>query len=96
MLQIYFDSVEWYEEVTQLPVQGIGLDFVCGLEENLLNLQKVSFSDDKVLGVCLIDGRNIWRSDLWKKRELIQSISAYVDHDRIWLQPSCSLLHVQR
>lgn len=33
MLQTYFDSVEHYAEVIDLPVQGIGLDFVHGLEK---------------------------------------------------------------
>lgn len=94
MLQTYFDSVSWYKEVVQLPVQGIGLDFVHGFEENFSRLKKLGFPKEKVLGVGLIDGRNIWRSDLLKKWELIESITSIVDPERLWLQPSCSLLHV--
>ncbi|KAB7708674.1 5-methyltetrahydropteroyltriglutamate--homocysteine S-methyltransferase [Bacillus aerolatus] len=94
MLQVYFDSIEWYEEVTQLPVQGIGVDFVHGLEKTIENLKSNGFPTDKVLGAGIIDGRNIWRSDLQERWELITTLSNYVPADRIWLQPSCSLLHV--
>lgn len=94
MLQTYFDSVSWYQEIVRLPVQGIGLDFVHGLEENIRQLKKYGFPKDKVLGIGLIDGRNIWRSDLEQKWELVEFIGLTVDPDRIWLQPSCSLLHV--
>lgn len=94
LLQTYFDSIEYYSDVIQLPVQGIGLDFVHGLEKNLANLKEIGFPADKVLGVGVIDGRNIWRADLTKKYELVQSITEVVDKNRLWIQPSCSLLHV--
>jgi 5-methyltetrahydropteroyltriglutamate--homocysteine methyltransferase len=94
MLQTYFDSVECYPEVMKLPVQGIGLDFVHGVEQNMQNLAAYGFPTDKVLGVGLIDGRNIWRSDLSSKLELLKTIANIVPEDRIWLQPSSSLLHV--
>lgn len=94
MLQTYFDSVEWYTELIQLPVQGIGLDFVNGLNENLQSIETYGFPADKTLGVGLIDGRNIWRSDLPNKWDLVNSITSLLSHDQVWLQPSCSLLHV--
>ncbi|WP_206529539.1 5-methyltetrahydropteroyltriglutamate--homocysteine S-methyltransferase [Brevibacillus sp. SYP-B805] len=94
MLQTYFDAVEWYEELIALPVQGIGLDFVHGGEENLRALRTHGFPADKTLGLGLIDGRNVWRADLRAKHELLKTAAAMVPPDRIWLQPSCSLLHV--
>lgn len=94
LLQTYFDAVDEYEALIQLPVQGIGLDFVHGKETNLLNLKKIGFPNDKTLAVGLIDGRNIWRSNLTEKLSFIQSISEYVPYERIIIQPSCSLLHV--
>lgn len=94
MLQTYFDAVEHYQEVIDLPVQGIGLDFVHDKGKNLSNLQALGFPKDKVLGAGVIDGKNIWLSDLTKKIELIDSITKHVEEDQIWLQPSCSLLHV--
>lgn len=94
MLQTYFDAVECYPEVMKLPVKGVGLDFVHGLEQNLHLLKTHGFPAEKVLGVGLIDGRNIWRSPLASKWNLAKTISGIVPEERIWLQPSCSLLHV--
>lgn len=94
MLQTYFDSVEHYAEVIDLPVQGIGLDFVHGLEQNLQNLGIYGFPKDKTLGVGLVDGRNIWRSHLSNIGKLITTIQREVEEARLWLQPSSSLLHV--
>lgn len=93
MLQTYFDATEAYKEIVHLPVAGIGLDFVHGLKENLQNLQKHGFPTDKVLGIGLIDGRNVWKSDLQQKLLVIQSITEIVPLNRTWIQPSCSLLH---
>lgn len=94
MLQTYFDSAEWFAELIQWPVQGIGLDFVHGLKGNLQNLETFGFPSDKVLGIGLVDGRNIWRSNLSEKRNLVRTIMNFVPPEHIWLQPSCSLLHV--
>jgi 5-methyltetrahydropteroyltriglutamate--homocysteine methyltransferase len=94
LLQTYFDSIEYYSDVIQLPVQGIGLDFVHGFKKNLANLREVGFPADKVLGVGVIDGRNIWRADLSVKYDLVKSMTEMVDKNRLWIQPSCSLLHV--
>ena len=94
MLQTYFDSVDEYETILSLPVQGIGLDFVNGKSRNLANLRTFGFPEDKVLGLGIIDGRNIWKSDLIDKQETIGLIEETVSTDRIWIQPSCSLLHV--
>lgn len=94
MLQTYFDSVECYTDVMDLPVAGVGLDFVHGLEENLQSLVTYGFPDDKVLGIGLIDGRNIWRAHLGEKWALVKTIMGIVPSERLWLQPSSSLLHV--
>ncbi|USG63312.1 5-methyltetrahydropteroyltriglutamate--homocysteine S-methyltransferase [Brevibacillus ruminantium] len=94
MLQTYFDSVEFYPDVINLPVQGIGLDFVHGIGQNLRYLTTCGFPEDKVLGIGVVDGRNIWRSHLPHKWKLLRTITSAVPEDRVWLQPSSSLLHV--
>lgn len=94
MLQTYFDSVEFYEKVISLPVHGIGLDFVHGLEGNLAGLKKYGLPEHKVLGAGVINGRGIWRADLQHELGLLEEISKYVSESRIIIQPSCSLLHV--
>lgn len=94
MLQTYFEAVERYETVAKLPVQGIGLDLVHGLEGNLQSLERFGFPQDKIAGIGLIDGRNIWLSDYEDKLKLIDRLSAWIPKERMWLQTSCSLLHV--
>lgn len=94
LLQTYFDAVDHYEDLIQLPVQGIGLDFVHGKEVNLHSLKSVPFPTDKYLGVGLIDGRNVWRANLQQKLKLLKEIAEVVPYERQILQPSCSLLHV--
>ncbi|HET7615988.1 MAG TPA: 5-methyltetrahydropteroyltriglutamate--homocysteine S-methyltransferase, partial [Bacillales bacterium] len=94
LLQTYFESVDRYREVVDLPVQGIGLDFVHDRGANLAALKDEGFPEDKVLAAGVVDGRNIWRADLTKKRELLGAILEHVSSDRLVVQPSCSLLHV--
>ncbi|WP_154663053.1 5-methyltetrahydropteroyltriglutamate--homocysteine S-methyltransferase [Bacillus massiliigorillae] len=94
MLQTYFDSINEYQAIVSLPVQGIGLDFVHGFNKNLENMQSYGFPEDKILGLGIIDGRNIWKADLMKKKDIINHILEKVPTERVWIQPSCSLLHV--
>ncbi|WP_303969467.1 5-methyltetrahydropteroyltriglutamate--homocysteine S-methyltransferase [Sporosarcina ureae] len=93
LLQTYFDSVEHYVETSALPVAGIGLDFVHGGEKNLQNLAQYGFPENKVLAAGIVDGRNVWRSDLEDKLVLTETIQKHVSTDNLWIQPSCSLLH---
>ncbi|MFB5661975.1 5-methyltetrahydropteroyltriglutamate--homocysteine S-methyltransferase [Alteribacillus sp. HJP-4] len=93
-LQTYFEAAARFDEITRLPVAGIGLDFVHGAEQNIKALQECGFPEDKVLGAGIVDGRNIWRSDLKQKRALLTLISNIVPPERTVVQPSCSLLHV--
>lgn len=94
MLQTYFDAVDNYQTIVSLPVQGIGLDFVHGVEKNLQHIQSFGFPEDKTLGLGIIDGRNIWKADLNKKKDTVNLILEKVPTERVWIQPSCSLLHV--
>ncbi len=94
MLQTYFESVEHYDRVVKLPVSGIGLDFVHGGEKTLKLLKSGGFPEGKILGAGIVDGRNIWRSDLKEKLDTIRDILAVVPGERVIVQTSCSLLHV--
>lgn len=94
MLQTYFESVEHYDDIVALPVQGIGLDFVHGLSGNLKSIQTSGFPADKVLGAGVIDGRGIWKASLQDKLLLLESLAKIVPPERIIVQSSCSLLHV--
>ncbi|ACX52243.1 5-methyltetrahydropteroyltriglutamate/homocysteine S-methyltransferase [Ammonifex degensii KC4] len=94
MLQTYFGSLSCYPEVMRLPVAGVGLDLVSGRKHNLANLEHYGFPKDKVLGAGLVNGRNVWRTDIKAALELVKYLTSFVSPDRLWLQPSCSLLHL--
>jgi len=94
LLQTYFEAVEQYEAIVQLPVAGLGLDFVHGFKGNTAAIAAHGFPKDKVLGAGVIDGRGIWRADLREKLALVEQLAQVVDLDRIVIQSSSSLLHV--
>ena len=74
----------------QLPVAGLHLDRVRGDDDLQQVLPRLG---DKVLSLGVINGRNIWRADLDALLETLAPLRDQLD-DRLWLAPSCSLLHV--
>lgn len=94
MLQTYFESVENYQDIIQLPVSGIGLDLVHGYKGNLQAIQQFGFPANKVLGAGIIDGRGIWKASLREKLSQLEELTKYVAAERLIVQSSCSLLHV--
>ncbi|MFX3618197.1 MAG: 5-methyltetrahydropteroyltriglutamate--homocysteine S-methyltransferase [Sporolactobacillus sp.] len=95
LLQTYFEAVDNYEALIRFPVDGFGLDLIDGAGGNFASIQKYGFPAGKVLAAGLVDGRNVWRTDLnhtlQQARELLQMVST---PENLWLTPSCSLLHV--
>ncbi|MCQ2008788.1 MAG: 5-methyltetrahydropteroyltriglutamate--homocysteine S-methyltransferase [Sporolactobacillus sp.] len=95
LLQTYFEAIDDYEAVVQLPVDGIGLDFVYGKEENLASIKAYGFPEGKVLAAGVVDGRNIWKTDLKATLTELQTLLSSVKyHENLWVTPSSSLLHV--
>ncbi len=89
----YFESaVEAAKVFLHTPVWAIGLDFVYG-SENFDALDALAKSD-KILIAGVIDGRNIWKSDIEKKKELLDNIAKKFPKERMIVATSCSLLHV--
>lgn len=94
MLQTYFDSLERYADICELPVAGIGLDFVHGLAGNLASIRSYGFPEGKTLGAGVVDGRVIWRTPLRERLALLRELGSIAPGDRLLVQSSCSLLHV--
>jgi len=94
LVQTYFGQVgESFHMLASLPVQGIGLDFVRG-SRNLDLVGAMGFPQDKVLAAGLVDGRNVWITDMESTLELVQNLGAYVPFERLLINPSSSLMHV--
>jgi 5-methyltetrahydropteroyltriglutamate--homocysteine methyltransferase len=79
--------------VLQLPFQTIHLDLVrCPSQlEDILATPFVHTKTHLSLGV--VDGRNIWKNDFRQSVHLIEKAVEKIGRDRIWIAPSCSLLH---
>lgn len=73
----YYDSVDFLKELYNLPVYAIGLDFING-KENIHYIKKYSFPDDKVLIAGIVNGRNIWRTNIRRQVEFLEEISSCV------------------
>jgi 5-methyltetrahydropteroyltriglutamate--homocysteine methyltransferase len=94
ILASYFECYgENLQTVVNLPVQTIHLDLVrCPSQLN--DIFTDAFIDSKIkLSLGVVDGRNIWKNDYESSLILINKAIAKIGSDRIWIAPSCSLLH---
>ncbi|MES2355302.1 MAG: 5-methyltetrahydropteroyltriglutamate--homocysteine S-methyltransferase [Pseudomonadota bacterium] len=91
LLATYFEAVDTHaSRLKRLPVAGLHLD-LCRAP-NQLSAFLNDYPQDKVLSLGVIDGRNVWRNDLEDTYDkLLQTQSSL--GDRLWIAPSCSLLH---
>ena len=74
-----------------LPVAALHFDAVRGVTEVDRLLEQ--FPHDKILSLGVVDGRNIWKNDLNASLTLLLKAQSAVGNDRLWVAPSCSLLH---
>ena len=74
-----------------LPVAGLHVDAVRAAGE--LDAVADRLPSGRLLSVGIVDGRNIWRTDLDAALARLQRVLARRE-GRLWLAPSCSLLHV--
>ncbi|MDA3053480.1 5-methyltetrahydropteroyltriglutamate--homocysteine S-methyltransferase [Campylobacter sp. JMF_01 NE2] len=91
----YFEhATEALKEVVKTGIWAVGLDFVYASKENIKRELEILKDAKTTLFAGVIDGRNIWKSDIDKKLEFLEFISQYVSKDRLYIGTSCSLLHV--
>ena len=94
VLANYFDCFgENLETALALPVDTFHLDLVrCPLQlDDILESGKLASNVNLSLGV--VDGRNIWKNDFKKSLEVIKKATDALGADRIFIAPSCSLIH---
>lgn len=77
--------------VVNLPVDGIHVDLVRAPEQLPALLDRLPAY--KVLSAGVVDGRNVWRCDLQRTLNQLAEAEERLG-DRLWIAPSCSLLHV--
>lgn len=92
LLATYFDSVaDDARRIAQLPVHGFHIDLVRAPQQ--LGVWRAVLPATAVLSCGIVDGRNVWRNDLRRSLQTLQLVASELG-DRLWIAPSCSLLHV--
>ncbi len=93
MIAAYFGGLrENLSAVLQLPVSAVHLDL--SREPEQLEPFLLEAPADLSLSAGLVDGRNIWRTDLGQVLALAERAVKHRGTDRLFIAPSCSLLHV--
>ncbi|MDQ7970412.1 MAG: 5-methyltetrahydropteroyltriglutamate--homocysteine S-methyltransferase, partial [Oxalicibacterium faecigallinarum] len=77
--------------VAKLPVAGLHLDAINAHDEVSAVIEKLP--SDRVISLGVINGRNIWKTDLNSVLNWLEPVARQLG-DRLWIAPTCSLLHV--
>ncbi|RKY56578.1 MAG: 5-methyltetrahydropteroyltriglutamate--homocysteine S-methyltransferase [Candidatus Neomarinimicrobiota bacterium] len=75
----YYDSVDFLKDLYELPIKAIGLDFING-KENLISIREHGFPEGKILIAGIVNGRNIWRTDIGEAVEFLRELSRYTEN----------------
>lgn len=92
LLATYFGQLQ--DNLTlaaSLPVDGLHIDAINARDE--VDALVRELPAERVLSVGAINGRNIWKTDLNAALDWLEPLAKQLG-DRLWLAPSCSLLHV--
>lgn len=92
LLTSYFGQLqENLQLACELPVAGLHVDAVNAFDEvpRLVDWLPAH----KVLSLGVVNGRNIWKADLNSILDWLEPVAAKLK-ERLWLAPSCALLHV--
>jgi len=91
LLATYFGGLEENLGLAaNLPVDGLHIDLVRAAEQYPTILDRLPAY--KVLSLGVVNGRNVWRCDLENALATLQHAHERLG-DRLWVAPSCSLLH---
>ena len=93
LLASYFDQLGAAAPMLAgLPVDGLGVDFTGPAAVNVDLLEQIGGLPGKRLVAGVVDGRNIWRSDLSALLDRLERLRPLAD--QVDVAASCSLLHV--
>jgi 5-methyltetrahydropteroyltriglutamate--homocysteine methyltransferase len=76
----------------RLQADALHLDLVSDTD-GLADLLGEGVPENLILSLGLVNGRNVWRTDLRKAVPAARAAIKAVGTDRVWIAPSCSLLH---
>src|SRR5918994_1663819 len=91
VVKTYFDHAgDAYGVLRDLPVEGVGLDFHRG-RKNVELIAEQGGLTDQTLFAGIVDGRNVWISDLEHNLDLLEGLATHAGE--VVVSTSCSLLH---
>lgn len=91
LLTTYFASIEHHVDLIKgLAFDGLHIDTVA--EKTNVNEVINSLPNHWVISLGVINGRNVWKTDLVSVYRKLQPLYRQLG-ERLWLAPSCSLLH---
>jgi 5-methyltetrahydropteroyltriglutamate--homocysteine methyltransferase len=88
----YYDSVDFIDQLLDLPIRGLGLDFVHG-PANLDALRRYGFPADKVLIAGVVDGTNVWKTDLPAAARTVRELQG-LTRAEVWVSNAGPLYHL--
>jgi 5-methyltetrahydropteroyltriglutamate--homocysteine methyltransferase len=92
LVATYFEALgDNLQTAVNLPVQALHIDLVRAPQQ--LDAVLNALPADKSLSLGLVDGRNIWRTDLDKALATAEKAVAKLGKERVIIAGSCSLLH---
>ncbi|MCK1615036.1 MULTISPECIES: 5-methyltetrahydropteroyltriglutamate--homocysteine S-methyltransferase [unclassified Bradyrhizobium] len=93
MLATYFGAIgDNLETTLALPVAGLHVDLVRAPDQ--LDSIVATTRRDLVVSLGVVDGRNVWRSNLPALLDQLAPMVQKLGRHRVQIAPSCSLLHV--
>jgi 5-methyltetrahydropteroyltriglutamate--homocysteine methyltransferase len=93
LLTTYFGAVgDNLQTALGLPIAGLHIDLVRA--PNQLEQVLANASRHLMLSLGIVDGRNVWRTDLNAVLDRIERVVDQWGPEKVILAPSCSLLHV--
>jgi 5-methyltetrahydropteroyltriglutamate--homocysteine methyltransferase len=92
LVATYFEGLDAnLSTALRLPVAALHLDLVRAPKQ--LDSVLKAIASDLQLSLGVIDGRNIWKTDLGRALDLVERAVNVIGPNRVLVGPSCSLLH---
>lgn len=93
LVATYFGTVgQNLMSLLNLPARGFHLDLTRGAPD--LDMALSLLKRDAVLSLGVVDGRNVWRNHYDNTLATVRRALKKIEPQRLWLAPSCSLIHV--
>ncbi|XP_057843185.2 5-methyltetrahydropteroyltriglutamate--homocysteine methyltransferase 1 isoform X1 [Cryptomeria japonica] len=95
IVETYFADIpiETYKTITKVKaISALGLDLVRGTK-TLSHIKTHGFPSDKYLFAGIVDGRNIWATDLAAASSILKDLETAIGKGKVVVSTSCSLIH---